>query len=139
MPNKLSRTITFCNIKNIDLSVSSNAIDNLLNTVGLLSLKELTSHYNDQLQNVLDVVAPVRTWIVSFVHTAPWYTPELCLLKAKGRQLEQLYMRSGLIVHKEMFDHHIRDYKDALSTAKTNYYANLITLWAGIQKYCSLQ
>ncbi len=25
-----------------------------------------------------------------------------------------------------MYDHHIRDYKDALSTAKTNYYANLI-------------
>ncbi len=45
--------------------------------------------------------------IVSFAHTAPWYTPELCLLKAKGHQLEHLYMRPGLIVHKEMFDHHI--------------------------------
>ncbi len=43
-------------------------------------------------------------------------------------------MRSGLIVHKEMYDHHIRDYKDALSTAKTNYYANLINSGGGNTK-----
>ncbi len=130
----LSRTITFRNIKNIELSLFSNEVDNLLNTDGLLSLDELTSYYNDQLQNVLDVVAPVRTRIVSFAHTAPWYTSELRLLKAKGRQLERLYMRSGLTVHKEMYDHHIRDYKDALSTAKTNYYANLINSGGGNTK-----
>ncbi len=130
----LSRTITFRNIKNIELSVFSNEVDNLLNTDGLLSLDELTSYYNDQLQNVLDVVAPVRTRIVSFAHTAPWYTSELRLLKAKGRQLERLYMRSGLTVHMEMYDHHIRDYKDALSTAKTNYYANLINSGGGNTK-----
>ncbi len=59
-----SRTITFRNIKNIELSVFSNEVDNLLNTDGLLGLDELTSYYNDQLQNVLDVVAPVRTRIV---------------------------------------------------------------------------
>ncbi len=106
----------------------SNEVDNLLNT------DELTSYYNDQLQNVLDVVAPVRTRIVSFAHTSPWYTSELRLLKAKGRQLERLYMRSGLTVHKEMYDHHIRDYKDALSTAKTNYYANLINSGGGNTK-----
>ncbi len=52
----LSRTITFRNIKNIELSLFSNEVDNL-NTDGLLSLDELTSYYNDQLQNVLDVVA----------------------------------------------------------------------------------
>ncbi len=62
----------------------SNEVDNLLNIDGLLGLDELTSYYNDQLQNVLDVVAPVRTRIVSFAHTAPWYTSELRLLKAKG-------------------------------------------------------
>ncbi len=43
-------------------------------------------------------------------------------------------MRSGLTVHKEMYDHHIRDYKDALSTAKTNYYANLINSGGGNTK-----
>ncbi len=110
----------------------SNEVDNF--TDGLLRLDELTSYYNDQLQNVLDVVAPVRTRIVSFAHTAPWYTSELRLLKAKGRQLERLYMRSGLTVHKEMYDHHIRDYKDALSTAKTHYYANLINSGGGNTK-----
>jgi len=84
-----NRTITFRNIKNIELSVFADEVNNLmnnysLNTDGLLSLDELTSYYNDQLQNVLDNVAPVRTRTVSFAHTAQWYTSELRLFKSQG-------------------------------------------------------
>lgn len=84
--------------------------------------------------NILDVVAPVRTRTVSFAHTAPCFTSDLRQLKAKGRQLECSHARSRLTVHKEMYDHHIRHYKEALSMAKSNYYANLINSGGGNKK-----
>jgi len=61
----VSKIVTFRNIKNIELSVFSDEVNNFkntysLNTDGLLSLEEWTAYYNDQLQNVLDKVAPVR-------------------------------------------------------------------------------
>ncbi len=34
--------------------------------------------------------APVKILTVSFVHSAPWITPELRELKTKGRRLERL-------------------------------------------------
>jgi len=68
----------------------------------------------------------VKTRTVSFVHSAPWFTPELCELKTKGRRLERLHIRSGLTVHKEMYAEHIQNYKNTLSKAKSDYYSNII-------------
>lgn len=61
----------------------------------------------------------------TFVNSAPWYTSVLCL-KMKGHRLEHLYIKTGLVVHKEMYYEHMKHYKASLSTAKTHYYAGLI-------------
>uniref|UniRef100_A0A3P9I439 HAT C-terminal dimerisation domain-containing protein n=1 Tax=Oryzias latipes TaxID=8090 RepID=A0A3P9I439_ORYLA len=55
------------------------------------------------------------------------FTPELRHMKAKGRQLERLYKRTALTVHKEIYKSHITQYKDLVSTIKTNYYKELIS------------
>lgn len=36
---------------------------------------ELASYYNDGLNIILDDFTPVKMWTVSFVHSAPWFTP----------------------------------------------------------------
>lgn len=53
------------------------------------------------------------------------FTPKLCSLKSTGRQLERVYKESGLTGHVEAYKEHVKDYKDALSQAKSVYY-NLI-------------
>ena len=127
---RLSRTnipcsITFPNIKDIDLSALSNGIDDFPSRDNLYTTDKLVSHSNLRLHRLLNTLAPPKTWSVSFAHSAPWFTQALCQLKAKGCHLEHLYVKTGLAVHKEMYHDHIQ-YKDAISSAKTTYYSTLI-------------
>ena len=120
------RPITFRNIKNIDVPTLADELAIFSSKSDFSTVDELVTYYNDGLNMILDEFAPVKTRTVSFVHSAPWFTPELRELKTKGRRLERLYVRSGLTVHKELYAEHIQHYKNALSKAKSDYYSNII-------------
>lgn len=128
---KQSRVMSFRNIKNINLADLTTGINNFPIINHLCTLDQLVSIYNDGLQTLLNSLAPLKTRTISFSHSAPWFTPHLRQLKAKGRQLERLSRKSGLAVHKQMYHDHILRYKDALSSAKSEYFAELITAGAG--------
>ncbi len=120
------RPITFRNIKNIDVPSLADELAIFSSKSDFSTVDELVSYYNDGLTTILDDFAPVKIRTVSFVHSAPWFTPELREFKTKGRRLERLYVRSGLTVHKEMYAEHIQNYKNALFKAKSVYYSNII-------------
>lgn len=62
---------------------------------------------------------------VSCPVSAPWFTPELKLLKAKGWHLEHLYKKTGFVVHQEMHNNHISRYKGGIAQTKSSYYSIL--------------
>lgn len=128
---KLSRTISFRNIKSIDPAALDSGIANLPNIDFTSSPDELLSHYDCGLHHLLDTLAPLKTGTVSFSHSAPWFTSEHRQLKARGRQLERLYRKTSLAIHKQMFYSHLLSYRDSLSTAKSNYYTDLISSGSG--------
>ena len=121
----LPHVISFRNIKNINLNTLSTGINSLPSTDSLSSTDDLVSHYNNSLHDLFNTLAPLKSRSVSFTHSAPWYTTELRKLKAKGRQLERLCKKTGLVIHKEIYHNHILHYKDTLSTAKSTHYTNL--------------
>ncbi|KAM9335590.1 carbohydrate sulfotransferase 12-like [Symphorus nematophorus] len=51
---------------------------------------DLTDYYNHTLSSYLDQLTPIKTKTVSSMHSAPWYTPELRVMKTRARQLERL-------------------------------------------------
>lgn len=122
---KSSRSISFWNLKNININTLCSNIDNILIPNNLSSPDELVAYYNNSLRSILNSLAPVKTRSVSF-STALWYTHELRSMKAKGRQLERLYKKTGLTIHKEIYKTHIFHYKDSIAQAKSNYYSGLI-------------
>lgn len=83
---KQPRLISFRNIKNIDLAALSSGIDSLpsFSYSFLPPLLINCSHYNDHLHTLLDSLAPLKTRTVSFTYSAPWFSPLLRQLKAKG-------------------------------------------------------
>ena len=54
---------------------------------------DLVTHYNDCLSSALKIMAPLKTHLVSFILTAPWFTLDLHQLKATGHWPEHLYKR----------------------------------------------
>ncbi len=71
-------------------------------------------------------LAPLKTRSVSFSLSAPWFTSELRLMKAKGRQVERLYRKTGFVVHKDMHKNHVLHYRDCIAQTKSNYYCGII-------------
>uniref|UniRef100_UPI003AAD7030 uncharacterized protein n=1 Tax=Centroberyx gerrardi TaxID=166262 RepID=UPI003AAD7030 len=128
---KEQRTITFRNIKHINPTDLTTLINSYPSPPPSSSPANLVSHYNDCLSSSLDALAPLKTRTVSFAHTAPWYTADLRQLKTTGRRLERLCKKTGLSVHIEIYAEHLRHYKNALSTAKSSYYSNLISTGKG--------
>ncbi len=129
------RPITFRNIKNIDVPSLADELAIFSSKSDFFTVDELVSYYNNGLTTILDDFAPVKIRTVSFVHSAPWCTPELRELKTKGRRLERLYVRSGLTVHKEMYAEHIQNYKNALFKGKSDYYSNIIGVSNGNSRF----
>ena len=124
---KSQRSVSFRNIKNIDLNVLDGMIDHSVNKCCFnSSTSDLVNFYNNSFSQILDNVAPMRTRIVSYVNSSPWYTPELRHQKALGRRLERLCKRTGLEVHKQMYSEHLASYKAELESAKTSFYADII-------------
>lgn len=92
----------------------------------LSNTDQLTLHYNTGLYTLLNSLAPLKTRLVSFCRSAPWFTPELRPLKVKARQLERLYKKTGLTVQKEMYSNHLPHYKESISQTKSPYYSEII-------------
>lgn len=65
-------------------------------------------------------------------HHSHWpLIPELHQLKTASSRLEWLYKKTGLTVHSQMYSDHLHHYKNALTTAKSSYYSNLINTGKG--------
>ncbi|XP_039599459.1 uncharacterized protein LOC120522835 [Polypterus senegalus] len=115
---KPQRVITFRNLKNINMDNFQLDIDAFVESLQTISPSDLVNFYNEGHLDILNLVAPLKTQSVSFTHTAPWFTPTLHILKSKGRQLERLYKKTGLNVHKEMYFSHMHHYRDSIRHAK---------------------
>lgn len=113
------RTIKFRNIKHMDFTLFSTFVSGLPTTNSV-------EHYNSMLSSLLDEFAPVRERLVTFRKPCPWFTPDLRLMKAAGRQLERQYKKSGLTVHRLLYTEQQSAYHSALNTARKSYYSSII-------------
>ena len=126
---KTPRLMFHRNIKAINPTTLTSHIhsSSLLDIHNLHTTDDLVSHYNSGLHTIFNSLAPQKSRLVSFTVSAPWFTPDLRLMKARGRQLERLYRKTGLSIHKEMHKNHVLRYKDSINTTKAQYFTSLIT------------
>uniref|UniRef100_A0AAQ5ZK56 Reverse transcriptase domain-containing protein n=1 Tax=Amphiprion ocellaris TaxID=80972 RepID=A0AAQ5ZK56_AMPOC len=130
--DKSKRQICFRNLDKIDQAALSADLKEL--STDFTTAEEAVQYYNTNLHSLLDSHAPVRSRTVTYLHSAPWFTPELRKVKTAGRILERRYVKSGLTVHKIAYRDHQKHYSSLLSEAKSVYYSNIINKNSGNSK-----
>lgn len=76
-------------------------------------------------------LASLKITSVSFPTNAPWFHSSFQGLKCKGNQLDRLYIRTGLNIHKDMYKSHLLHCKDSIASAKSVHFTGLITFNTG--------
>ena len=126
-PSQLKRKIQFRNLKLINQEALSLDLKQISSHATCFqSPTDLVGYYNKSLSDLLNNHAPLKSRSVSFKRSAPWYTDELRKLKTSGRALERRFLTSGLTVHKQAYREHQREYARSLSTARSQYFSNII-------------
>ena len=83
---------------------------------------ELADFYNEEMQRIIDHHAPlVEKKFIPRPH-APWYSDALRILKQERRNAERAYNKSGLQIHKDIYQQKCRSYISLLRRTKTTYF-----------------
>ncbi|KAL0153382.1 hypothetical protein M9458_051301 [Cirrhinus mrigala] len=118
------RKLSTINIDALTTSIASSAVSDVFNFTCPSKIYDL---YHSAIADVFDELAPTITRSVPMSRSAPWYNKELRAMKAKGRQLERLFRKTGLTVHYLAFSDHVKHYKIALNTAHSSYISKTIS------------
>ena len=121
--------VTYRAVKNIDYNKLQSDIAELFpnpDAFDGLRLETLVTTYHESLSSTYDKYAPIITRSIKYRPHAPWFTNELRNEKREKRRLERRFRKSGLTVHKLMFEAKCADYNNLLEQSKTKYYTSKI-------------
>jgi len=83
-------------------------------------------NYNKTLSDIYNDHFPLQTrWITHRPRTV-WYNQDLKVAKREKRQAERKYRKSGLAVHKQLFEESCATYNNLLEFSKCSYYKDKI-------------
>ena len=87
------------------------------------NIDEQVNSYNTTLQGLLDSHAPKRTRFVGTLRPhAPWFDDGLRTAKQEKRRCERQWRKSGLEVHRQIYQQQCAVYRNLLENAKTAYH-----------------
>ena len=98
------------------VAANDNAVD----------VADLVDSYNNELTDLLDKYAPLKTSCFTLRPSSPWYSENIKVEKQRRRRLERLWRKSGLTVHKDMFAEQCRVVNMCVHDSKMTYYSTLI-------------
>jgi hypothetical protein len=91
------------------------------------SLDEVVTNYDNILRSLLDKHAAMCTRTITHRPNTPWYNDELRQAKREKRRWERKYVKTGLVIHTQIYQEHCRKYQNLLESTKTEYYKGKVT------------
>ena len=117
-----SRKLRSINVEEFEQDVRSS----LLFTEPCDDLEGIVYQYNDVLRTLLDKHAPETTrTVIQRPHT-PWYSKTIHDAKRVKRRSERAWKKSGLEVHRQIFQKDCKNHRKLLNKAKTDFYRDEI-------------
>ena len=103
--------------------------------------KPTADQLNDQLRALLDRHAPATKRKVPQRRLSPWYSAvasQLRALKQEKRRAERQWLRSGLTVHRQIFNDLKHKITRLVDRAKTTFYSSKITVFTTCKELFSV-
>ena len=90
------------------------------------NINELVQQYDQSLSSILEKHAPLKTRNVPERKEAEWYTDDIRVAKQHRRQLERLWRKTRLEVHRQMYRTQCIQVNLLIEHAKRDHYTTLI-------------
>ena len=117
-PTAKKQKVLSRNLKSINLEVFKEELSSSLSTNSLESVED----FNNCLRDVLDHHAPLRMRTLSSRPSAPWLTLRVKASKQEKRKAERQWKKSGLTVHKEIYNRNQKLTSDIVKEEKKKYF-----------------
>jgi exonuclease III len=128
-PSTVRKEISFRKLKSI--CVEQFETDILASSLSHIdpqdSIENAVNIYNEGLSHLLDQHAPVTTKVVTLHPNSPWYTPDVDVAKKDRRKAEQVWRKSKLTVHREIFIEKRKKVNSLIQHAKEDFYSGKIS------------
>ena len=129
------KTVAARRFKSINLVTFKEDIKNsVLSHLSSEDPDELAKLYNQQLTEILDKHAPVKTKTVTIRPLAPWYTDDIQSLRKEVRHAERRWRRTHENQHREEFRDQKKNLTKQIKIAKKAHYQNKISSAGQAQK-----
>lgn len=103
-------------------------------SVGSSDVNDLIITYNSELKGVMNTLAPLKTCEITLRPDAPWFNDQIRTAKQHRRQIERLWRKTGLAVHREMYLAEKDKVNSLIDRAKQKYYNDQVTSCQGNQQ-----
>ena len=134
-PPPPKKTVAARRFKSINLvSFKEDIKNSVLSHLSSEDPDELAKLYNQQLTEILDKHAPVKTKTVTIRPLAPWYTDDIQSLRKEVRHAERRWRRTHENQHREEFRDQKNNLTKQIKIAKKAHYQNKISSAGQVQK-----
>ena len=116
------RTLSYRKWLDVDVKSFKSDIETAFKDYDPSSIEEAVSTFNTRLTDLADIHAPVKSCTVKPRPQSPWYTAELAKEKQRRRHLEQIFLKTKLVVDRERFNEQRNLYNSKLTSTKQSYY-----------------
>ena len=143
-PSAAKKIICFRKLRDINIeNFRKDISESSLVTAPASDVESLCDQFHEVLSELLDRHAPKVTKSVTLRPFAPWYNDEIRDAKRERRRCERQFLKSGLQVHKDIYQDQCRKCKELLNSAKSNFHRSELAdcdprqLFRAVDKLCS--
>ena len=121
-PSPKRVTVMTRKLRDVDLNSLRKDISEMDWPTGDTNLHSMCSAFHTGLRDILDQHAPEKAKTVTIRPSQPWFSPEVHEAKTKKRKAEKLWRKSGLTVHKEIYQQARNTFNMLIDSTKSVYF-----------------
>ena len=133
-PSRVRKTTTFRRLRQINVSDFITDIASLSDLLVDGPVGEMVEAYDTGIRRIVDHHAPLVVKTVTLRPNSPWYTDELRREKHNRRRAERTWLRTGLVIHRQVYRAQCVIVNRMLLAAKRDYYTDRIASCGSNQK-----